>query len=298
MSTNNRMALRGIVAGLDDQPLVPGLAPAPPLQNAPAAPMLSALPPVSLQQAPKGMSKGQLIAGILSDALAGFIGKPGAFAAQNAQRAQQQAEDVRWHRDRSAGLEDYEAKQRIEARYKTPDVPPMLRDAQTWAAMTPEQREAWKQMRQAGEGDPFLATTLPNQQFYAGPRSGLAAALGGNPAPVAAPVGPLRPVGKLRPVGGQTLPASGNFPDPLKAPGTITSGRRTIEGNRLVGGAENSNHLRGEAADYVGTSKQALQNYFGPKAVVEWHRNHWHTNLPGGNVPYYGKRGTTGLRGR
>ena len=68
-----------------------------------------------------------------------------------------------------------------------------------------------------------------------------------------------------------------------------------MQGNVLVGGAKNSNHLRGEAVDYVGTTREALQNYFGPQAKVGWHKTPWHTDLPGGNVPYYGKRSTYGL---
>jgi hypothetical protein len=156
-------------------------------------------------------------------------------------------------------------------------------------------RQLYKDPTAKAALDPDVFITLPNGQVYAGPRSGLAAAMmGGTPAPAAPPA----PVGKLTPItnGGQTPRASGGFPDPLRAPGTITSGRRTVLGNSLVGGAANSNHLRGEAADYVGTTKEALQSYFGPKARVGWHKNHWHTDLPGGNVPYYGKRGTTGLK--
>lgn len=88
----------------------------------------------------------------------------------------------------------------------------------------------------------------------------------------------------------------------LKQPwkyGTITSGRRTVEGNRAVGGVPNSYHVTGDAFDLDGSDLGALlgearSRY--PKAKAFIHDGHVHVQQRGLGVPYYGRNGTKGLR--
>lgn len=83
--------------------------------------------------------------------------------------------------------------------------------------------------------------------------------------------------------------------------GAMTSGRRTPEGNRIVGGVPNSQHLTGNAVDYDGPNLNALAaeakgRFPGAKVLV--HDGHVHVQDKRLRAPYYGKRGAYGLKGR
>jgi uncharacterized protein YcbK (DUF882 family) len=82
--------------------------------------------------------------------------------------------------------------------------------------------------------------------------------------------------------------------------GSMTSGRRTIEGNRDVGGVADSDHLTGDAADFAGPDLVALlrevRETLRPDGAFIHNGNHVHAKKKGWGVPYYGKRGTKGLK--
>jgi uncharacterized protein YcbK (DUF882 family) len=83
--------------------------------------------------------------------------------------------------------------------------------------------------------------------------------------------------------------------------GAMTSGRRTPEGNRLVGGVAKSRHLSGNAVDYDGPDLGALLEEVRRLGGIERafiHKNHVHGEGDRLRAPYFGKRGTFGLRGQ
>lgn len=99
-------------------------------------------------------------------------------------------------------------------------------------------------------------------------------------------------------------PARVGFPSPAEIDATWTSGRRTPEGNKLVGGGPNSMHLTGEAADFVprdgqdwaGLAAELRSKLPGARLLRE--KDHYHVEQRGWGVPYHGKRGVFGMRGR
>lgn len=135
------MALSSAVDGLD-----PGFAP----QTTPA---------------PQGLSKGQLIMGVLADALAGAQGRPGAFAAQQGQMRQQEREEAQWSRRRQETNDDWQ--RREQWKLANPDPSPMVRDAAAWAGMTPDMKAAYREAQAAKPQ--FIPDGLGGGQWAAPP---------------------------------------------------------------------------------------------------------------------------------
>lgn len=93
--------------------------------------------------------------------------------------------------------------------------------------------------------------------------------------------------------------AVATFRSPFDLGYNVTSGRRTEAGNRAVGGVPNSQHVRGSAFDAVPRRGETMQQLAArlrrdyPGATIIPEGDHVHVqDLPGGFMPYHGKRGT------
>lgn len=117
--------------------------------------------------------------------------------------------------------------------------------------------------------------------------------------------------GGKSPAGPETAPAAAPVPNsaiPTVTPGSNlfdgfpgvpSSVRRTPKGNEKVGGVANSDHLSGDAVDFMppaGMSMRELEaearKYF-PGMYVLNEGDHVHVRIPGLNGPLFGKRGTS-----
>lgn len=150
---------------------------------------------------------GRLLAGAIGDALLQNAGMAPVYAPMQRQRQQMAAEEAIWSRRRQAENEDWRARQDYEAAHRPDDdFTRMIRAAGIDPA-SEQGKLLYNQRIQRQVAEPDVITTLPNGQLYAGPRSGLAAALTGQLAPVATPVGKLTPI----PEGGPAA-TPGTFP--------------------------------------------------------------------------------------
>lgn len=242
---------------------------------------------------------GRAIAGYLGDALLQQADMDPIYAPSMMMQRKAELMSAQAEAERRAKFDDWRQQYDYERSNPKPSTNDTVADY-TFMTQTLGKDAADKWL--ARRGDPFINTTLPNGQFYSGPQSGLETALRsmGQGAPQGAP--PPKPVGKLTPIapGGATSNRPFDAPPQRLTTGTMTSGRRTPEGNRIVGGVPNSRHLTGEAADFVGPDLNALlaeaRKLPGLRRAFI-HKDHVHTEGDW-NVPYFGKRGTAGLKGR
>jgi hypothetical protein len=154
---------------------------------------------------PKKMSKGQIIAGIIGDALAGAAGRGPAFGQMLAQQRQyeneQAQQQAQWGLQRRARLEDWQAQQDYERAHPAPTAPHYFETNNGSVGMI------------GPDGKPQIVYNDPTPKMNFIPDG-----LGGgqwvsvpNQAP-SMPVAPAKPVGTLIPIqGGPTPPASGGF---------------------------------------------------------------------------------------
>lgn len=235
------------------------------------------------------------ILGVLGDAMQTWGGGHGTYVPAMLDLQQQTAAEKRqlemYKQKRSDDWTDFTRQRDYEVAHPLKaDLPPMLRDANTWEAMTPEQRANYAAIERLRNPGWF---TGGDGQSYQRP--------------------PTAPVGKLTMIPGgaattaprpfSAAPAQGFVPPARIGTGQMTSGRRTPEGNKLVGGVPNSVHLTPNAADYWGPDLPALlqdvKKFPGLRRAFihdAGSGKHVHAEGQGWNTPYFGRRGAAGAR--
>ncbi len=208
-------------------------------------------------------------------------------------RRQQELEDSKYQRKRADDWSMWQRQQDYERANPKPANNDTLNDMAAAATWTPQQWAIYDQLHP-------VYKTGPDGLTYPVARSSL-----GTAAPTK-PVGRLTPMGGAAPAGTPPFaepPRAGFVPPTSLAHGKMTSGRRTVEGNRAVGGVVNSPHLGPNAADYWGPDLNAtlgdVRKLPGLKRAFihdAGSGKHVHAEGEGWNTPYFGKRGAKGKR--
>ena len=156
---------------------------------------------------------GRAIAGYIGDYLAQLGGAQPLYAPA----VQRQRDLADAQKQQQAALADWVWKQQYAANNPAPT--DQQKNYQYYSHLSPQEQAVYNQSRQ---GDPFVNTTLPNNQFYSGPASQLGTVLGGqshvpqvrdeasyNALPAGASY--MDPSGHIRTKGGTGGNVSGNF---------------------------------------------------------------------------------------
>ncbi len=149
---------------------------------------------------------GRAIAGNIGDVLMQHNGFAPIYAPAMAQQQQAAAQMAAQQRQRSQGLADWKWKQDYQRDNPQPQAPDTFERTLMGAGIDPNSEQG-RQLYQeraasmAGGEDEFVVVPIPGRGTYAGPKSGLPAAMGQ----------PAGPRGKLTPMGGGTGNGVGGF---------------------------------------------------------------------------------------
>jgi hypothetical protein len=131
-----------------------------------------------------GPSTLQTIAGVIGDTLSNFGGGQGIFLPQLAQQRQLARQSAMAQQQRGAEFADFTRRHDYELAHPKPVTNDTINDY-NFRVQTLGKDAADDWLKSAS--DPVVTVTLPGNRVYSGPRSGLAAALGGGAAPPTRP---------------------------------------------------------------------------------------------------------------